>query len=111
MKIHLYYVYILTNTHHTVFYTGVTNNLTSRSHQHKEKVNVGFTSKYNVDKLVYYEVLQYIDMAIRREKQIKGYSRQKKLDLINKFNPEFFELIVDGRVVRPSDIRKENSND
>ena len=108
MKFHVYYVYILTNAHHTVLYTGVTNNIELRGLQHKDKVNKGFTSKYNVNKLIYYEVFQFIDMAIQREKQIKGYSRQKKLDLIRKFNPEMFELIMDGRVVRPSDLKKQD---
>ena len=82
MKIHIYYIYILTNNNNTVLYTGVTNDLVRRIHEHKNKLIKGFTEKYNVDKLVYYEVFDYIELAIRREKQIKGYSRVKK-DLRN----------------------------
>lgn len=92
MKSKLYFVYILTNFTNTVFYIGVTQNLTIRAYQHKEKVADGFTSKYNVDKLVYAE--EYIDIneAIRREKQLKNWHRQWKLNLIQKKNPEFREI-------------------
>ena len=86
MKIYIYYVYILTNINNTVLYTGVTNDLIRRCHEHKNKLVKGFTEKYNVDKLVYYEVFDYIDLAIKREKQIKGFSRAKKDILINKIN-------------------------
>ena len=87
-----YYIYILTNKYHNVLYTGVTNDLKRRVYEHKEKLLPGFTAKYNVDRLVYYEECSDILQAIAREKQIKGGSRQKKLDLINGFNPEWNDL-------------------
>lgn len=87
-----YYVYILTNQRNTVLYTGVTNDLARRVYEHREKVVPGFTKKYNVNKLVYYEMTESIESAILREKQIKGGSRQKKLDLINRMNPQWRDL-------------------
>ena len=96
MKINIYYIYILSNNNNTVLYTGVTNDLVRRCHEHKIKLNKGFTEKYNVDKLVYYEVFDYIDLAIKREKQIKGYSRSKKDALIDKVNPNRNELYNNG---------------
>ena len=87
-----YYVYILTNTNNSVLYTGVTNDLKRRVHEHKMMYKEGFTSRYNVDKLVYYEIGNDAYSAISREKQIKAGSRQKKLDLINSFNPEWDDL-------------------
>jgi putative endonuclease len=77
----LYYVYILTNAYNKVLYTGVTNDLERRCYEHKQKIVKGFTQKYNVNKLVYFEKFDFIDLAISREKQIKGYSRAKKLHL------------------------------
>ena len=82
----------MTNAHHTVLYTGVTNDLKRRVFQHKNGKGGVFTKKYNVDKLVYYEVGDDIHIAILREKQIKGGSRQKKIDLIDGFNPEWKDL-------------------
>jgi len=82
MKIKLFYVYMLTNKNHKILYTGVTNDLERRCYEHKQKKIKGFTQKYNVDKLVYFEKFDFIDMAIAREKQIKGYSRLKKNNLI-----------------------------
>jgi len=96
MRIHVYYVYILTNAHHTALYTGVTNDLERRCYEHKLKKIKGFTQKYNVDKLIYYEKFDLIDSAIAREKQIKGFSRVKKLALINQFNKEWQELNQSG---------------
>jgi len=87
-----YYVYIVTNKSDTVFYTGVTNNLKRRIHEHKEKLVEGFTSKYNVTKLVYYEVADNIESAIMREKAIKAGSRQKKIELIKRLNKEWRDL-------------------
>jgi putative endonuclease len=87
-----YYIYILTNQSHTVLYTGVTNNLQRRVFQHKSKQVPGFTSKYNVDRLVYYEECGDAYQAITREKQIKAGSRQKKLDLIHAVNAEWRDL-------------------
>jgi putative endonuclease len=89
---HQYYVYIVTNMHNTVLYTGVTNDLWRRVSEHKMKLLPGFTGKYNADKLVYYEVFEEINAAIAREKQIKAGSRQKKLDLVRSINPEWKEL-------------------
>jgi putative endonuclease len=91
-----YFVYILTNRTNRVLYTGVTNNLLRRVYEHKAKLIDGFTKKYNVTKLVYYEVFEEIEYAILREKQLKAGSRQKKLDLVNGFNPvwaDLFELL------------------
>jgi putative endonuclease len=92
MKLHQYYIYILTNVNNTVLYTGVTNDLVRRVFEHKKKIIQGFTSKYNVDKLVYFELFDFIDLAIKREKQIKGYSRIKKDALINSLNPKWNDL-------------------
>jgi len=101
MRIHLYYVYILTNTRHTVLYTGVTNDLERRCFEHKQKIIKGFTNKYNVDKLIYFEQFDFIDLAIAREKQIKGYSRAKKKALVEQFNKEWKELYNGGKVEIP----------
>lgn len=87
-----YYVYILTNIKHSVLYTGVTDNLVKRVFQHKNKLVHGFTSKYNVNKLVYFEILQDPVNAILREKQIKNLLRVKKLALIRGTNPLFIDL-------------------
>lgn len=73
-------------------YIGVTNNLETRIKQHKQKINKGFTFKYNVTKLVYFEVFQYIDQAIKREKQLKKWNRQWKINLIEKENKEWKDL-------------------
>jgi len=82
----------MTNKYDTVLYTGVTNNLKRRVWEHKEGLGSLFTSRYRVTKLVYYEVYENINLAIAREKQIKGGSRQKKLDLVNGFNPDWHDL-------------------
>ncbi|MDI6790042.1 MAG: GIY-YIG nuclease family protein [Thermodesulfobacteriota bacterium] len=87
-----YYVYIMTNKRNTVLYTGMTNDLKRRVFEHKEKLVDGFTKKYNITKLVYYEVLEDPENAILREKQIKAGSRQKKIDLINNKNREWLDL-------------------
>ena len=88
-----YYIYILTNRNNNVLYTGVTNNLIRRISEHKNKLSKGFTKKYNVTKLVYYEVYDNIIDAIKREKQIKGGSRLKKIELINKYNQDWEDLL------------------
>jgi len=87
-----YYVYILTNRSNTVLYTGVTGDLKRRVYQHREKLVAGFTSRYNVYKLVFYEIADDVRAAIAREKQIKAGTRQKKIDLINGMNPEWQDL-------------------
>jgi len=88
----VYFVYIITNKKHSVLYTGVTNNLIKRIYGHKNKVVKGFSEKYNVNKLVYYEVFDSIKTAIMREKQIKAGRRKKKLELINEFNKQWNDL-------------------
>ncbi|MFH1254892.1 MAG: GIY-YIG nuclease family protein [bacterium] len=96
MEERYYYVYINANKWNSVLYTGVTNNLLNRNYQHKNKDNkISFTAKYKIDKLVYYEMFNDIYNAITREKQIKGGSRKKKIDLIKKFNPKWRDLSED----------------
>ena len=85
-------IYIMTNKYNTVLYTGVTNDLKKRVYEHKNKLVPGFTNYYNIHKLVYYEVFGDVYNAISREKQIKGGSRQKKLDLVKNMNPEWKDL-------------------
>jgi putative endonuclease len=87
-----YYIYILTNDNNTVLYTGVTNDLKRRVYEHKEKLTDGFTKKYNINKLVYYEVCESVISAISREKQIKGLLKHKKHELIAKQNPSWSDL-------------------
>ena len=87
-----YCVYIITNPKNTVLYTGVTGNLLGRIYHHKNKTVSSFSSKYNLNKLVYYEVYEDVNLAIAREKQIKAGSRQKKINLINNFNPKWEDL-------------------
>ena len=88
-------VYIMTNYSETSLYIGVTSNLPKRVWEHKNKVVKGFTEKYNVDKLVYYETTDSIESAIKREKQLKNWHRQWKLNLIKEKNPEFKDLSLD----------------
>ncbi len=87
-----FFIYILTNGHHTVLYTGVSSDLKKRVYQHRMKLVAGFTSRYNVTQLVYYEVADNAEAAILREKQIKAGSRTKKIDLINSMNPQWLDL-------------------
>ncbi|MFA6918713.1 MAG: GIY-YIG nuclease family protein [Patescibacteria group bacterium] len=92
-----YYIYIVTNQRNTVLYTGVTGNLIVRIWEHKNKTGKVsyFTKKYNVDNLVYYEIGYSINDAIIREKQIKSWSKKRKIDLINKFNPDWKDLYIE----------------
>lgn len=90
-----YYVYILTNKSNRVLYIGVTNNLQRRVYEHKEKLIEGFTSKYNVNKLVYYEDTVDVKAAIEREKTLKKWARKKKEWLIKQYNPEWRDLSLD----------------
>ena len=94
MNIRRYFVYIITNTYNTVFYTGITNNLIRRIFEHKNKFVEGFTKKYNLWKLVYFEEYSDVREALNREKQIKDYRREKKLDLIQKQNPNLEEIKI-----------------
>lgn len=86
-----YYVYIMTNKSRTL-YTGVTNNLMRRVYEHKKKLVEGFTSKYNIQFLVYYESTNDVHVALAREKQIKGWLRSKKIALIDSMNPKWKDL-------------------
>ncbi len=90
-----YYVYIMSNRSNSVIYTGVTNNLPRRVDEHKNKSIKGFTSNYNVNKLVYFEEYQDVESAVAREKQIKAGSRARKLVLINVANPEWKDLFAE----------------
>ena len=87
-----YYVYILTNRKRGVLYTGITNNLERRLYEHKQKLISGFTSKYNLIRLVYFEATIDVSAAIAREKQIKGWLRKKKIALIESENPGWNDL-------------------
>jgi putative endonuclease len=86
-----YYVYVLTNRSGTL-YTGVTSSIEERVRQHKAGLHDGFTKRYRIDRLVYYEELDDVNLAIAREKQIKGWSRKKKIDLINELNLKWLDL-------------------
>lgn len=88
----LFYTYILTNKNHRVLYVGVTNDLKRRLKQHKQKSNKGFTGKYNVEKLIYFESTPYVENAIKREKQLKKWKREWKENLINEINPDWKDL-------------------
>ena len=90
-----YYVYIMTNKTNRVLYTGVTNDLKRRVYEHKKKLLEGFTKKYNIVKLVYYEICDDIEGAIAREKQIKGWLRRKKVALIESLNQDWRDLSLD----------------
>ena len=87
-----YYIYIMSNKHNTTLYIGVTNNLIRRVYEHKNKMTKGFTQKYNVNKLVYFEETSNIESAITREKQLKAGSRKKKDHLINSINSNWQDL-------------------
>ena len=94
MNDHNYFVYIMTNKHNTVVYTGVTSNLEGRVYEHKQRDIPGFTRRYNVTKLLYYEHYDHIEEAITREKRIKGWLRDKKEELINRHNPGWKDLSI-----------------
>ncbi|MET3617569.1 putative endonuclease [Peptoniphilus olsenii] len=87
-----YYIYILSNINNKTIYIGVTRDIIKRVYQHKSKAVEGFTQKYNIHKLVYYEIYEDINLAIEREKQLKNWSRKKKNALIEKENPEWKDL-------------------
>jgi putative endonuclease len=89
-----YYVYIMTSETGT-FYTGITSNLKRRIFEHKSKAIPGFTSRYNATKLIYVETFKTPDAAIRREKQIKAWRREKKIELIDSKNPAWHDLAAD----------------
>lgn len=87
-----YFVYILTNKRNTVIYIGITNNLIRRVYEHKNKLIKGFTNKYNLTKLIYYEVSDDVEAAIKREKTLKNLVRRKKDKLIARMNPTWKDL-------------------
>ena len=87
-----YYVYIMTNKVNSTLYTGVTSNLKRRIYEHREGIGGGFTKKYAIKKLVYYEITNDVHSALAREKQIKAGSRKRKVDLINSINSEWIDL-------------------
>ena len=91
----MYYVYILSNWDDSVLYIGVTSNLLRRLYEHKNGLAEGFTKKYNVHKLVYFEYTSDVYSAISREKQLKKWSRKKKNELIERMNPEWVDLTKD----------------
>jgi len=86
------FIYIITNKKNGTLYTGVTNDLIRRVYEHKNKLVKGFTEKYDLSKLVYYEIFNDIEEAIKEEKQLKGGSRKKKFELINNFNKNWDDL-------------------
>ena len=101
MKVHRYAVYIMASRTH-VFYVGVTNDIVRRVREHKQGTFEGFTSRYNIDRLVWYEVWPYVRTAIAREKQIKPWRREKKIRLIESLNPTWQDLSEDwGKPIQP----------
>ncbi|WP_226789122.1 GIY-YIG nuclease family protein [Polaribacter porphyrae] len=92
---HQYYVYIITNKKDEVLYVGVTNDLERRMFEHKNKLVEGFSSRYNLDKLIYFEAYQFINDAIKREKNIKKWKREWKINLIVEDNPDWKDLSED----------------
>ena len=88
-------IYIITNKKHGTLYIGVTSDLVSRIYQHKNKIIQGFSSKYNLDKLVHYEIFEDISEAIFREKKLKHFLRKEKIDLIELTNPQWRDLYED----------------
>jgi putative endonuclease len=92
---HTYYVFLLTNWNNNVMYVGMTNNLERRMYEHKKKLVKGFTQKYNINKLVYFEETQEVNAAIMREKEIKKWRREKKDSLVNGENPQWKDLSLE----------------
>ncbi len=97
MAFRYYFIYILSNFRRTALYTGVTGNLVKRIYEHKNNLADGFTKKYSIHDLLYFEVFEDPTSAIEREKQIKSWSRKKKDELIIKFNPELKDLY--GKII------------
>ena len=89
-----YYVYVLTNDNNNVMYIGITNDLKRRVYEHKSNTIEGFTKKYHVHKLVYYEITTDVNSAIAREKQLKKWKRAKKNALVETLNPKWKELKI-----------------
>jgi putative endonuclease len=104
VKEYNFYIYILTNWNDKVMYIGMTNNLERRLHEHKNKLVDGFTKKYNVNKLVYYEHGTDVHAAIAREKEIKKWRREKKNNLVMTMNPEWKDLSIEWDVEKFSPL-------
>ena len=102
----IYYVYIMTNWNNKVMYVGVTNNIERRVFEHKHKLVDGFTKRYNIVKLVYYEQTTNVKSAIEREKQLKGWIRKRKNELVNSTNPSWKDLSEDWQE-KDSSLRSE----
>jgi len=94
-NVHQYYLYILSNKYNGTLYIGVTNDLERRMFEHKGKLIDGFTKKYNLNRLIYFETFQYINDAIKREKNMKKWKRQWKINLIEEENPNWRDLSKD----------------
>jgi putative endonuclease len=90
-----YYVYVLTNVHNTTLYIGVKNDLDRRLHEHKQKLLPSFSARYNLNKLVYFEETSDVRSAIEREKQLKGWCRSRKAELVETMNPAWQDLSAD----------------
>ena len=107
-----YYVYFMTNYENTALYIGVTNDLIRRVYEHKNKLYEGFSKRYNLKKLVYYEVFSDINEEIQREKQLKKWLREGKNKLINKFNKDWLDLCPqDGQILTLPTLRLVAQND
>jgi putative endonuclease len=102
---HLYFTYIMASRSHTL-YIGVTSNLQKRIFDHKWKEHPGFTERYNCDRLVWFEGFQEIALAIAREKQLKGWRRDRKIALIEKTNPAWVDLSKEWYDVEPADLKR-----
>ena len=104
----MFFVYILSNAHHNVFYTGVTNDLIRRVYEHKNKLIKGFSYRYNVDKLIYYECFSSIELAIQREKSVKRWGRPIKCDAISRMNSDwrdlYHELVPDHSLIEVAGV-------
>ena len=98
VSIKYYYVYVLTNWNNKVLYIGITNNLQRRIYEHKHKLVEGFTSKYNLNKLIYFETFEDSLLAITREKELKKWRREKKDELIMEINPNWKDLSVEFEI-------------
>ena len=105
MPDHLYFAYIVASRSHTL-YIGVTSNLQKRIFEHKWKEHEGFTERYNCDRLVWFEGHQEVALAIAREKQLRGWRRDKKIALIEKANPAWIDLSKDWYDVEPADFKR-----
>jgi putative endonuclease len=105
MREHIYFTYIVASRSHTL-YIGVTGNLRKRIFDHKWKEYTGFTQRYNCDRLVWFESYQEVAKAIAREKQLKGWRREKKIALIEKTNPTWLDLSREWYDVEPADLKR-----